>query len=70
MTALCTTLAPKADEPYAYRIPDACRMVGLGRTMIYELAATGKLKMVKVAGRTLIPSESLRALIESAERAG
>jgi excisionase family DNA binding protein len=55
-------------EPLAYRISDACRVIGIGRTSLYELAADGKLSMIKVAGRTLVPASSLRALIECAER--
>lgn len=53
-------------EPLAYGVNDAVRVSGLGRTTLYALKAQGKLKMVKVAGRTLIPADSLRALIQSA----
>jgi excisionase family DNA binding protein len=58
--------SPVPIEPWAYRVNDASRMVGLGRTKLYELAAEGRLKMIKVAGRTLIPAESLRALLQEA----
>lgn len=47
--------------PLGYRINDACRAAGLGRTSIYKLIADGKLKVVKMAGRTLIVGDSLRA---------
>ena len=52
--------------PLAYRIPDACAVLGLGRTSVYELVAEGKLRAIKVAGRTLIDAESARALIVGA----
>ena len=55
--------------PLAYRIPDACAVLGLGKTSIYELMKEGKLKAIKVAGRTLIDAESARALIASAATA-
>jgi excisionase family DNA binding protein len=56
--------SPLPIEPWAYRVNDAARVVGLGRSTLYELAAEGRLKMIKVAGRTLIPAESLRALLQ------
>jgi excisionase family DNA binding protein len=58
--------SPVTVEPWAYRVNDAARVVGLGRSTLYELAAAGQLKMIKVAGRTLIPAESLRALLQEA----
>ncbi len=58
--------APPRPEPLAYRIPDACHVLGLGKTSIYALMGEGKLRAIKVAGRTLIDAESARALIASA----
>lgn len=51
-------------EPLAYRVNDASSALGIGRTKLYELAATGKIRMIKVAGRTIIPADSLRDLIK------
>jgi Helix-turn-helix domain len=56
--------APAVGEPLAYRVNDASRISGLGRTTLYKLHTEGKLAMIKVAGRTLIPAESLRALLQ------
>ena len=56
-------------DPLAYRIPDACHVLGLGKTSIYELMKQGKLRAIKVAGRTLIDAELARALIASADPA-
>ena len=53
-------------EPLAYRIPDACHVLGLGKTSIYELMKLGKLKAIRVAGRTLIEANSARELIAAA----
>lgn len=53
-------------EPIAYRIDDASHIVGVGRTSIYKLANEGKLRLIKVAGRTLVDAASLRSLIEQA----
>lgn len=57
---------PNTSRPaqLAYRIDDASHIVGLGRTTLYKLANEGKLRLIKVAGRTLVDAASLRALIE------
>lgn len=38
----------------AYRIDEAVKASGLGRTFLYERIASGELKSVKVRGRRLI----------------
>ena len=50
-------------EQLAYRVPDAIRISGLGRTKLYELAAAGRLRLIRVGSRTLIPAEDLKALV-------
>lgn len=50
-------------EPLAYSIRDACLVSSLGRTRLYELIAEGRLEVRKIGNRTLVPAESLRALI-------
>ena len=52
-------------ERLAFRVDDACRVAGIGRTSLYKLANDGKLRLVKVAGRTLVDAASLRALFGS-----
>ncbi len=54
----------KTPEPLAYRINDASRALGVGRTKLYELAAQGRLKLVRIGGRTLVPADSLRRLLQ------
>lgn len=51
-------------QPLSYTIANAVKVTGLGRTSIYSLIAAGKLRAIKVGGRTLIPAASLRALID------
>lgn len=53
-------------EIFAFRVNDACRAIGLGRTALYALIADGKLKPIKVAGRTLIPRAEIERLITEA----
>jgi excisionase family DNA binding protein len=50
-------------EKIAYSIREACQASSLGRTTIYNHIAEKRLKAVRVGGRTLIPAESLHALI-------
>ncbi|WP_349290381.1 helix-turn-helix domain-containing protein [Sphingopyxis sp. L1A2A] len=46
------------------RVPDACRFIGLGRSTLYVLVATGEIETVKVGAATLVLTESLCALID------
>ncbi len=43
----------------AYRIDEAVKATGLGRTFLYERIATGELKSIKVGTRRLILREDL-----------
>jgi excisionase family DNA binding protein len=47
----------------AYSIREACEASSLGKTKIYALIGAGKLQSVRIGGRTVIPAESLNALI-------
>jgi excisionase family DNA binding protein len=49
-------------EPLAYRVQDACHALGIGRTSLYELVKTGELKLIRVAGRSLVPRSELERL--------
>jgi len=54
----------KHDPPkIAYSIKEACHASSLGRTTIYNHIAAGRLRAVRIGGRTVIPAESLHALI-------
>ncbi|MGH6986764.1 MAG: hypothetical protein ACRED9_08005 [Caulobacteraceae bacterium] len=61
--------APRRERPaplphaLAYRIDEVQQMGGPGRTTTYRLAAEGKLVLIRVAGRTLVEGDSLRALL-------
>ncbi|MCL4673280.1 MAG: helix-turn-helix domain-containing protein [Sphingomonadaceae bacterium] len=51
----------------AYTIAEACHAVGIGRTKLYELIGEGRVETRKIGARTVIPAESLRALIGTGE---
>jgi excisionase family DNA binding protein len=48
----------------AYSVKEACHASSLKKSTIYNYIAAGKLKTRRVGGRTIIPAESLRALLE------
>ena len=56
---------PKRDqvEKRAYCINDFCSAYGLGRTKVYELIKSGKLRTVLVDGRRLVPRDAGDALL-------
>jgi excisionase family DNA binding protein len=54
-------------EPIAVRIPEAIRLIGIGRSKLYELIASGDVEVVKIGRCTLIPTASLHNLIERAK---
>lgn len=54
----------KHDPPrLAYSIKEACRASSLGRTTLYAHISANRLRAVRIGGRTVIPADSLRALI-------
>lgn len=55
---------PRYPEPLAVRIPEACKMIGIGRSKLYELIDEGIIEVVKLGRVTLIPVTQLRALID------
>jgi excisionase family DNA binding protein len=61
------TVKTHQGEPIAVRIPEAIRLIGIGRSKLYELMASGDVEVVKVGRCTLIPTASLHRLIERAK---
>jgi excisionase family DNA binding protein len=47
---------------FAYPVNDACHALGIKRTSLYELAKNGELKLIKIAGRTLVPHSEIERL--------
>lgn len=57
-------------EQITVTIAEAQRVLGVGRTSIYRLVNIGRLSRRRVLGRTLITTESIRALIDAPETKG
>lgn len=47
----------------AYSIKEACRASSLGRTTLYAHISANRLRAIRIGGRTVIPAESLHALL-------
>jgi excisionase family DNA binding protein len=49
-------------SPMARRIPNACRALDISRSHLYDLAAQGKIRLIKIGNRTLVPEAEIRRL--------
>jgi predicted DNA-binding transcriptional regulator AlpA len=49
----------------ALRVPDFCRRYGISRTTAYKLKKEGKLQIVRIAGRAVVPVDSAEALLKA-----
>ncbi len=50
-------------EPICVRINDAARMIGVGRTKLYELISSGELETLKIGNATRVTTASLHELV-------
>ncbi len=55
--------------PLAYSIKDACKLLSVSRSFLYELEARGNLKFTRIAGRTLVLASEIQRLIGQQEAA-
>ena len=62
-----TTPSP---DPICVRVNDAARMIGVGRTKLYELIAAGEVETVKLGKSTRITTASLHDLVRRQREAG
>ena len=51
-------------DPLCVRVTTAMRMLGIGKTKIYELIASGDLEIVRLGRRTLVVRASIEAFFE------
>jgi excisionase family DNA binding protein len=52
-----------AADRAAWSIKDGAHRIGVGKSTIYKLASEGKIRLVKVAGRTLIPDAEIVRIV-------
>jgi hypothetical protein len=46
----------------AYPVDEGCHKLGIGRTSLYAMAQTGHIRLIKIAGRTLVPASEIERL--------
>lgn len=56
-------------EPLAYRVKDAAKMLGMGKSKLFALIADGQLPARKIGAATVILRADLIAFLESSPRA-
>jgi excisionase family DNA binding protein len=50
-------------EPLSVTVRDACKIVGIGPTKLYELIGSGEVDTIRIGRRTLCKMSSLRRLV-------
>jgi excisionase family DNA binding protein len=55
-----------ADERLTYSVPEAARLLGLGRNCGYDAVKRGDIPSVKIGGRILVPRAALDRLLRGA----
>ncbi len=53
-------------ETLTVTVDGAKKALGIGHTKIYQLIGTGQLETIKIGRRTLVKTDSIRALVDRA----
>jgi excisionase family DNA binding protein len=48
----------------ALSIPEACQRLGISRSTLWKYARLGKIKLIRIGGRTLAPSFEIDRLLK------
>ena len=54
-------------QPLAYRVSDASAILGIGRTMVFEMIRDGRLDAKKIGAATVVTHASIERLFHKAE---
>lgn len=57
-----------ATPKLAFTIAEACHAVGIKRSKLYQLIGQGRIEIRKIGSRTIIPADSLWALIAQVDQ--
>ncbi|SCG19734.1 transcriptional regulator, AlpA family [Micromonospora echinofusca] len=55
--------SPTLITPRVLRVEEAARALGIGRSLVYELIRSGRLRSFKVGSRRLIPAAAIDEVI-------
>jgi predicted site-specific integrase-resolvase len=53
----------EAEKPLAFRVKPFCRRVGISPATFYKYVGLGKIRVVKIGGRTLVPANEAERLL-------
>ncbi|RJL22019.1 DNA-binding protein [Bailinhaonella thermotolerans] len=59
---------PQTEGKLLYKVEEAIDILGLGRTTVFELLRSGRLRSVQVGRSRRIPTAALREYVERLER--
>lgn len=63
------TSDPQPDSPMLLTIPEAARLLAIGRTTLYSLIDRGELRAVAIGRARRIPRSALQEFVEARTRA-
>lgn len=58
--------SPQGDPRLTLTIPEACRALGIGETMLRQMIRSGQLPILKIGRRVLIPRQGVEQLVAAA----
>jgi predicted site-specific integrase-resolvase len=53
----------EAEKPLAYRVKPFCQRVGISPATFYKYVGLGKIRVIKIGGRTLVPAAEADRLL-------
>lgn len=66
-TATMVRKEPENLERRGYSPVEAARIVGCGRTKMYDLIKEGRIRVVKIGARTIIPKSEIDRLLNGTD---
>jgi len=57
------------EPPRCLRVEEAARLLNVGRSTVYDLIRSGRLRSVKIGRRRLVPRDALDALLAELQEA-
>ena len=63
------TIQSPIQDRLTLTIPEALKATGIGRTKFYEEVGAGRIKVVRIGRRVLVPVDGLRAWVKVLEEA-
>lgn len=54
-------------QPLGYRVLDAGKMLGVGRTTVFDMIRDGRLVAIKIGGATVVTHDSIARVFQAAQ---